>query len=66
MTKEKYPEKTVSKLILENKWPFPVTDRTNKSLVFSENIRNGKLKAVIRENKRILRQQKTILPPALL
>lgn len=66
MSKEKYPEKTVSKLILQNKWPFPVTDRSNKTLVFCENVRNGKLKAVQRENRRILRQQKNILPPALL
>lgn len=66
MSKEKYPEKIVSKLILNNKWPFPVTDRNNKTLVFSENIRNGKLKKIQLEHKRALRQQKLILPPALL
>ena len=66
MSKKKYPEKIVGKLLLQNKWPFPVTDRSNKTLVFCENIRNGKLKAIQRENKRILRQQKNIQIPALL
>lgn len=66
MSKELYPEKIVGKLIAENKWPFPVTDRTNRTLVFYENIRNGKLKSIQRENRKALRQQKLILPPALL
>lgn len=66
MIKEIYPEKTISKLIVDNKWPFPVTDRNNKRLVLSENIRNGKLKQIQRENRRFLRQQKNVLPPALL
>lgn len=66
MSKELYPEKIVGKLIAENKWPFPVTDRTNRTLVFYENIRNGKLKSIQRENRKALRQQKLVLPPALL
>lgn len=66
MTITKYPEKQICNLILKNKWPFPVTDRSNKSLVFCENMRNGKLKETQREIKRELRRQKLILPPALL
>lgn len=66
MTKEQYPEKTIGKLIAQNKWPFPVTDRSNKVLVFNENIRNGKLKTIQRENRKALRRQNQTLPEALL
>lgn len=66
MTKDKYPEKTIGKLIAQNKWPFPVTDRSNKALVFNENIRNGKLKLIQKENRKALRRQNQTLPEALL
>jgi len=66
MTTDKLNEKLISNLIIENKWPFPVTQRNNKRLVFSENVRNGKLKETQRQIKRELRRNKLHLTQALL